>query len=152
MNIEIEELKDYKKAPYKLLLSADPSIDKINSYIKKSKIFICKDNSKIIGIIVLINKGQNSVEIINISVDNEYQNKGIGTKLINHAIKYASENNYKEIEIGTANSSFAQLYLYQKCGFRFKKIIKDFFINNYKEPIYENKLQCLDMLVLSKKL
>ena len=150
--MKIEELKDYNKIPYDLLLLADPSINKINSYIKKSKIFICKEKNKIIGIIVLIKKGQDRIEIINIAVDKDSQNKGIGSKLINHVIKYATECNYKEIEIGTANSSFAQLYLYQKCGFRFKKIIKDFFIKNYNEPIFENKLQCMDMLILSKKI
>lgn len=100
----------------------------------------------------MLSKNNKKIEIINISVDKDHQNKGIGSKLIYHAIKYASKNNYKEIEIGTANSSFAQLYLYQKCGFRFKRIIKDFFINNYKEPIYENKLQCLDMLILSREI
>ena len=64
MNIEIKELKDYKNIPYDLLLSADPSIDKINSYINKSKIFICKDNNKTIGIIVLLSKNQNIIEMV----------------------------------------------------------------------------------------
>lgn len=54
--------------------------------------------------------------------------------------------------VGTGNSSFDQLALYQKCGFRMKGIIEDYFIEHYEEPIFENGIQCRDMIRLSLKI
>ena len=59
---------------------------------------------------------------------------------------------YQTIEIGTGSTSFAQLYLYQKCGFRVVNIDRDFFVDNYDDPIIENKLILRDMIRLEKKI
>lgn len=57
----------------------------------------------------------------------------------------------ESIEIGTGNSSIQELALYQKCGFRLKEIIHDYFVDNYDEPIFENSIQCRDMVLLQLK-
>ena len=59
---------------------------------------------------------------------------------------------YKKIEIGTGNSSLGQLALYQKCGFRITGIDIDFFIRCYQEEIFENGIQCRDMIRLTQYL
>lgn len=56
---------------------------------------------------------------------------------------------FHTIEIGTGNSSIQRLALYQKCGFRMASIDHDFFLKHYDEPIYENGIQCMDMVRLS---
>lgn len=56
------------------------------------------------------------------------------------------------MEIGTGNSSIAPLILCQKCGFRITGIDRDFFIRHYSEEIFENGIQCKDMIRLSKDL
>jgi ribosomal protein S18 acetylase RimI-like enzyme len=78
-----------------------------------------------------------------------FQGRGIGKKLIQFAMDQAREKNAKTIEIGTGNSSVGQLLLYQKCGFRITGIDRDFFIRHYPEKIYENGIQCRDMIRLS---
>lgn len=65
------------------------------------------------------------------------------------AIEQAKREGYQKIEIGTGNSSIHQLALYQKCGFRITGIDQDFFIRNYEEEIYENGIQCRDMIRLT---
>ena len=45
----------------------------------------------------------------------------------------------------------AELALYQKCGFRLSGIVTDSFAD-YPEPIYENGIRCIDMVMLSAKL
>lgn len=47
-------------------------------------------------------------------------------------------------------SDYKQIRLYQKLGFKKHTTIKDFFIDNYPEPIYENGKQLIDMVVLKK--
>ncbi|PKL30065.1 MAG: GNAT family N-acetyltransferase, partial [Spirochaetae bacterium HGW-Spirochaetae-10] len=67
-------------------------------------------------------------------------------------IEWAQKNGSRSIVIGTGNSSLTQLSLYQKLGFRMDHIIKDFFTDNYSEPIVENGLLCRDMVVLKRDL
>lgn len=69
-----------------------------------------------------------------------------------NAIQTAKSKGYKTIEVGTGNSSIGQLALYQKCGFRITGIDMDFFIKHYPEEIFENGIQCRDMVRLSQYL
>lgn len=54
------------------------------------------------------------------------------------------------MEIGTGNTSFSQLRLYQSCGYRITGIISDYFTRLYPQPIWENGIQCRDMVRLRK--
>ena len=89
---------------------------------------------------------------MNIAVVEERRGRGIGKLLIEEAIKISKKGKYKTIEVGTGNSSAGQLVLYQKCGFRITSIESDFFIIHYDEEIYENGIQCKDMIRLSQNL
>ena len=90
--------------------------------------------------------------MVNIAVREEQHGRGIGKRLIMDAIRVAETNGYKTIEIGTGNSSIGQLAFYQKCGFRIIGVDIDFFIKHYPEEIFENGIQCRDMIRLSRDL
>ncbi|MNI90995.1 putative N-acetyltransferase YvbK [compost metagenome] len=89
---------------------------------------------------------------MNIAIDESVQGKGYGKKLVRHAIETARVSGYKTIEVGTGNSGIGQLSLYQKCGFRITGVDCDFFIRHYAEPIYENGIQCRDMIRMQQNL
>lgn len=91
-----------------------------------------------------------TAEIKNVAVEPALHGQGIGSSLIEHTMKAAAQKQYRNIVIGTANSSIGQLYLYQKLGFEITEIKTDFFIKNYSEPIYENGIQAKHMLMLSR--
>lgn len=101
---------------------------------------------------MLIDTRPKTVEIVNIAVDESVQNQGLGEKLLHFALNWAKEQHYSTVEIGTGSTSFAQLYLYQKCGFRVTNIDRNFFVDNYPEPIIENKLVLKDMIRLKKSI
>lgn len=149
-NLEICKLKNGDKPPYKLLLLADPSIKMVNKYIENGECYCGYVNKKIVGVYVVVATKTDTIEIMNIAVDEDYQGMGIGKKLIENITEYANINGIKIIEIGTGNSSLNQLALYQKCGFRIVDINKNFFVNNYEEKIFENGIQCVDMIKLAK--
>jgi ribosomal protein S18 acetylase RimI-like enzyme len=138
--------------PYSLLQLADPSEEAIKKYINQSLVFSAIYNDSVCGVIVLYPHNKQIIEIKNIAVLDSLQRKGIGSQLIDFTIEEAKKLGYKSIEIGTGNSSFGQLYLYQKKGFRITKVIRDFFVDNYSESIIENGLECKDMIVLSRRL
>lgn len=142
-------LEEDETKPMNLLMLADPSEKMIGSYINSGQSYVAELNSEIVGIIVLLPTRPFTIEIVNIAVIEERQGKGIGKKLIEYAIKISVKQGFKTIEIGTGNSSIAQLSLYQRCGFRIVGIDRDYFIRNYPNEIVENGIPCRDMIRLS---
>ncbi len=134
----------------KLLLTADPNLASINSYLPKSKVLVCRDRDNCIGIAVLL-VFRNVFELKNIAIAVDHRRKGIAKLMITEVMVVAKKMGAANLEVGTGNSSFSQLALYQKCGFRMYRIEPDFF-QSYPEKIYENGIQCIDMVHLRAKL
>lgn len=148
----IRPLRKDEKPPWDLLLLADPSREMIAVYLKDSFLFVAELATSVLGVIVLHPKSKDRLEIMNIAVSEKMQGQGIGSKLIKQGIEAAKHKGFKTVEIGTGNSSIGQLALYQKSGFRIIGIDHDFFIRNYPEPIYENGIQCRDLIRLSMEI
>ena len=144
LDVIIEQTKD--TIPNDLLLLSDPSEEVIAEYIHLSTNYIARLHTKIVGAVVLLKTRPKTMEIMNISVYEEYQNKGIGRQLINKAIEYAKESKMKTLEIGTGNPGLIQMMLYQKCGFRIVGVEFDYFRKNHEEKIFENGIECRDMI------
>ena len=148
----IRKLEKQDKIPMDLLLLADPSKSIVEEYITRGECFIAESEKQVVGVYVLLPTKPKTVEIVNVAVSEKHQGKGMGKLLVTDAIRVAKTKGYKTIEIGTGNSSIGQLALYQKCGFRIVAIDFDFFIKHYEEEIFENGIQCRDMIRLSKEL
>jgi len=144
---QLDILQD--EIPYDLLLSADPSRELVDSYLKNGICYLAFIDNTIVGEIVLVPTGPSILEIMNVAVHEDYQGKGIGKQLIHKALEEAAKLGAATVEIGTGNSSIHQLKLYQQCGFRISGIDHDFFVRNYDEPIFENGIQCKDMIRLT---
>ncbi|SDD26279.1 Acetyltransferase (GNAT) family protein [Terribacillus halophilus] len=147
--MKIRKLHPSETPPMDLLLEADPSKIRIKSYLVKSSCFVAERENHILGIYVLAGISENTAEVINISVREADQGKGIGKKLIHHAIEQAREQGFASLEVGTGNSSINQIAFYQKCGLRMTAIDQDYFLRHYEKPIYENGIQCRDMIRFS---
>ena len=129
-----------------LLLTADPDEAAVLSYIETAKILVALVSGKVIAIAAIIVDGTES-ELKNIAVASDHQGQGIAKSLISSAKNIAKESGASSLIVGTGNSSLSQIALYQKCGFRLFSIIPDFFAD-YPEPIFENGIRCIDMVVL----
>ena len=127
---------------------ADPSKEAIQKYLDKSEIYLAFIGDELVGVFV-ITKELDVAEFKNLAVHEKHRGKGIGKQLIQHAIEHAKNKNATSVRVGTGNSSHLQIALYQKCGFKIVGVEKDFFVKNYKEKIFENGIQCIDMIRLS---
>jgi ribosomal protein S18 acetylase RimI-like enzyme len=134
--------------PWDLLLLADPSRELVEDYIKVSIVLGLQNAGEIAGVIVVTPLSPTSWEIKNLATRPKHQGKGLGTTLLKEALKACAERGASEVWIGTGNSSIKQLKLYQKIGFRMVAIDRDFFMRNYNEPIFEDGIQCRDMIRL----
>ncbi|WP_133578858.1 GNAT family N-acetyltransferase [Aureibacillus halotolerans] len=149
--MQITEIKaDY---PFHLLLLADPSEELVREYCERGRCFIgAKEDEEIVAVYVLLPTRPATVELVNIVIAEEYQGKGLGKKVVLHAIDQAKWLGFHTVEIGTGSTGVAQLSLYQKCGFRITGVDRDFFLRHYSQPIFENGVQVIDMVRLSMDL
>ncbi|QPC47863.1 GNAT family N-acetyltransferase [Mangrovibacillus cuniculi] len=150
--MKIRSLDEMEAPPLDLLLLADPSEELVKEYLQKGQCYVAEDGAEIIGVYVLLPTSNENVELINVAVVEKYHGKGIGKQLVLDAVERARMKGFKTIEVGTGNSSIGQLALYQKCGFRIIGVDQDFFVRNYDEEIFENGIQCRDMIRLSQGL
>ncbi len=146
MDINIIKLKSNKNAPMDLLLLADPSEKLVRSYLKKGTCFTAELDGETVGVILIMETKPFTVEIMNLAVKEELHNNGIGKKLLLYVLDEIKKGDAKKIEIGTGNPGVVQMLLYQKCGFRIVDIDFDFFRRTHPEPIYENGIECRDMI------
>jgi len=145
--VEIQEVPN-TKAPIELLLEADPSVEKIKAYLPRSKCFVALLQGEPVGAYVVQCIAPGVYELMSIAVLPEHQRKGIGSELLKHAVTTVRTMGALRLEVGTGTFGY-QLAYYQREGFRVFAIEKDFFLINYKEPIYENGIQLKDMLRLA---
>ncbi|MRJ48545.1 GNAT family N-acetyltransferase [Fundicoccus ignavus] len=146
--MDIRKLQAKETAPMALLLLADPSLESIQSYLGQGECYLAQD----LGVYVLLPLDQETIELKNVAVAPEAQGRGLGQQLISHALKIAKNAGFKRMEVGTGNSSVGPLRLYQKMGFKQTSVDHEFFIRHYPMPIFENGIQCRDMIRLAKDL
>ena len=148
----IKRLTNQADLPMNLLLLADPSEEQVMSYVNEGECYVAVANGgEVVGVYVLLQKGEHTAEIMNVAVAEHIQGQGLGKKLVSHALEVAKSLGMLKVDIGTGNSSIGQLALYQKCGFRITGVVENFFVDNYPEPIFENGIQCRDMVRLTYK-
>lgn len=146
--MQIKEINTNKTDYMDILLIGDEDENMINKYINQSTIFALYVNSTLTSVCAVIMVDNETVEIKNLATYPEYQNKGYATILINFVCnKFKTEFKYLILGTGENNKT---LKFYNKRGFQKTHRVKNFFINNYTHPIFENGKQLIDMIYLKK--
>ena len=137
----IKEIRDKTTLPWDLLLNADPDRARVASYITDARIFVYQsDQTDIIGILVLTALPEaGEFEIMIVSVSPKHFRQGIGKSLLNHVIaNLRVTDKTANIWIKTGDLTEDAIALYRSIGFEIVETVKDYFIDNYAEPIYEH--------------
>lgn len=131
-----------------LLLLADESEASVNDYLPRSRCYAAFEGGQIIGQYLLLHTRPFTAEVVNIAVTPDRQRQGVGTALLQHAIRSAREAGFRILEIGTGNSGTGQIALYERCGFVRCGVDVDYFRKHYPTPIFENGVECRHMVRL----
>ncbi|MFC4802884.1 GNAT family N-acetyltransferase [Neobacillus sp. GCM10023253] len=142
---------DQRLSFFDLLLLADESEEIVNKYILEGEMYSIKYKGATAGVMLFTFHLDHVVEIKNMAISEKYQGMGIGKMAIKESFVVYRSRGFNKMIVGTANSSIANLAFYQKAGFRMSEIKKDFF-KKYPDPIYENGIRALDMVLFEKNL
>ncbi len=148
MTSEIQEIENGRERFLDLLLLADPSVEMVRQYLAEGHLFVLFENGEAWGVVHLIPQTSTVMEVKNIAVKEEAQGRGYGKMLLHYALDFCQQQAYEKVVVGTGNSSINNLAFYQKAGFRFLSIIRNFFTDHYDQPIFEHGIQCRDMILL----
>lgn len=147
--MKIYEVKENKKDYLDLLLLADEQESMVDLYLEEGTMFVLEDDG-VKGECVVTDEGNGLLEIKNIATDPSCHGKGYGRKLIEFVREYY-KGQYTTLQVGTGDSPLTVPF-YEKCGFKRSHVLKNFFVDNYDHPIFEEGIQLVDMVYLQMEL
>ena len=149
--LRIRLLHKDEELPYDLLLLADETIEAIAKYVGQSDVYVAEINDEPMGVFCLYQVDVSTVEIKNMAIAEGYQGRGYGSLLL-ESIKDIARKEYATLIVGTADAGTRQIAFYEKNGFKKFALKKNFFIDHYEVPIYEDGVQLRDMVLLKFEL
>lgn len=154
MQIIIRKVYSKHDLPFDLLLLADESVEVIEKYIYESEVYVATENedSEAVAVFALLKINNSDIEIKNIAVIGELQNRGIGSLLISEIKRIAKVAKFENVIVGTPDQAVRQINFYEKNGFIKYELKKDFFIKNYPAPIIDNGVMLRDMVMLKVRI
>lgn len=145
--MEVEIIRENKKRFLDLLLLADEQESMIDKYLERGEMFALYDGD-LKSICVVTQEGEDIFELKSLATYEKYQRQGYGSKLIQYIFEYY-QNRCKTMLVGTGDIPFI-LSFYEHCGFILSHRVKNFFIDHYDHPMFDNDIQLIDMVYLKK--
>lgn len=134
LNIRDIEIEDYKeiskirKMPgvmENILSNKDEEEESIKEKIinmgKNQYWYVAEENGKVIGLGILMNHGnlrKKHVRVITLMVNSDYQNKGVGSLLMDKLINLSESINIIRLELCVFRDNYKAINLYKKFGFK----------------------------------
>ncbi len=146
--MEIRQIFKNKKQFMDLLFLADEQEDMIDRYLEGGDVFVLFD-PEAVGECVVVDLGEGVFEIKNIATEPTVHGKGYGRALIEFVMDHYKDR-CKKMLVGTGDSPLTVPF-YKKCGFTEHHRVKNFFTDNYDHPIFEEGIQLVDMVYLSRE-
>ncbi len=142
---KIENKDDY----IDLLLDADPSKTSIYKYLNDSDVYGLQVDEEIVSVAVICTISKSTLELKNLVTKEEHRGKGYAKKLLKSLCGNYKQK-YNKMLVGTSENNIP---FYVKQGFdKYENTIKNYFVDNYDEEIWEGDLHCTDMYYYSKDL
>ena len=146
--MQIKKIDNNKEDYMELLLEADPDKDIVKKYLNNGDLFVGLEKDKVVCLVVIIKYDEDTCELKNIATLPEYRGKGYASELIKYVFEKYKEK-YKRMIVGTTEN---MIPFYVLNGFKkYHHTVKNFFIDNYKEEIWDGNLHCIDLYYYSKE-
>ena len=144
MNVVI--IGENKKDFLDLLLLADEQEDMIDKYLDRGTLFALYDDD-LKSICVVTDEGNDTFELQSLATYPQFQGNGYGRYLINYVCEYCKCEGFMIVGTGDSLVPF-----YENSGFALSHRVKNYFIEHYNEPIFDEGVQLKDKVYLKRSL
>jgi len=128
--------KDYAQEMFKIHLEEMPKNDQMtrqNFFDEFSalsrKYFVAIFQNKVVGYLGLFDCGDDE-NIIGIAIEKQFQNRGIGTKLIEKGASFARKNKKKSLSLEVDENNLKAISFYKKNKFVVTNVRKNYYKNS----------------------
>jgi len=147
--MEFKIIDENKRNYLDLLLLADEQESMIEKYLDRGTLFALYDEG-LKSVCVVTDEGSGYFEIQNLATYERFQRKGYGSYLLSYIFDHY-KNTGATMLVGTGDVPWIVSF-YESCGFVFSHYIRNYFIEHYDEPIFENDIQLIDKIYLKRNL
>jgi ribosomal protein S18 acetylase RimI-like enzyme len=137
-----------------LFAEADDSESEIASYCELGELLVARDGGTIVGLALVLDQAEEgSFELKSLAVDEAWRSRGIGAALVAAVAEECRRRDGHRLLVATAAASIGALQFYQRQGFRFRRIVRDFYSaeRGYR-PMELNGIPLLDEVILDLEL
>ena len=145
---EVRRISAGKEAFMPLLLEADPSETMIRHYLEAGELYTMTAHGKPACVAVIQQRKDGDFDLMNLATAPEMRGMGYATRLLKQLFKLLSPR-CRKLLVGTSPKNIT---FYERLGFEQDGVIKDYFVDNYPEPIMEDGTALKDMITMSKAL
>lgn len=147
--MQINKIDNNKNDYMELLLDADPDKDIVEEYLKDSDMYVVIVDNIVVSEAVITKYDEKTCELKNIATLPKYRGRGYASFLIKYLFE-EYKTKYEKMIVGTTEN---MIPFYVLNGFKtYHHTVKNFFVDNYKEEIYDGDFHCIDMYYYSKNL
>ena len=122
---EISKIRKMPRVMENILSNKDEEEELIKEKIinrgKNQYWYVAEENGKVIGLGILMNHGnlrKKHVGVITLMVNSDYQNKGVGSLLMDKLINLSESLNIIRLELCVFRDNYKAINLYNKFGFK----------------------------------
>lgn len=147
--MKITIIEESNKLKFMDLLLADEDVKMIEKYLHSGELFALYDDD-LKSVCVVTRESDGVCELKNIATYEDWHGKGYGSKLLNYIFLFY-QGKYTTMLVGTGDIPWI-IQFYRKNGFKIHHRVKDFFTDHYDHPMFEDGVQLVDMIYLSRNL
>ena len=148
--MKVAIISENKKDFLDLLLLADEQEDMIDKYLERGVLFALYDDD-LKSICVVTDEGSGTFEVQSLATYPQFQRKGYGRYLINYVCDHYRGENGTSMIVGTGDTPIIVPF-YENSGFVISHRKENYFLEHYKEPIFEHGVQLQDKVFLKREL
>jgi ribosomal protein S18 acetylase RimI-like enzyme len=146
-DLYIEKITDKQDLPIELLLLADETPETIDKYIHNADTYIVRQ-IECVAAFVLQPISEADIELKNIAVAETFQGRGVGSWIIGKIKDIAVKQEFRTLWVGTPDGGSREIRFYEKNGFIKAYLKRNFYVDNYPEPIFDHDVQLRHMQML----
>ena len=144
--LTIRRIDENKEAFRELLLLADPEWAVVEKYLSGGEMYALFEGETPVAEAVVTVREDGACELKNLATDPSHQRKGYARTLVEF-LALAMAGRFDRMYVGTSGPK-----LYEKMGFAHAYTVKNFFVDNYSEPIWDEGELLIDMHYLVRNL